>query len=43
MEGNAPSGIYHVPGAAYYDETNPEECFATEAEARAAGYRAAEA
>ncbi len=41
IKGNASSGIYHVPGDAYYDETHPEECFATEADARAAGYRAA--
>lgn len=33
---------YHVPGGAYYDETDPEQCFATEAAARAAGYRASE-
>jgi hypothetical protein len=31
-----------MSGDAYYDETNPEECFATEADAQAAGYRAAE-
>ncbi|MDP9372908.1 MAG: hypothetical protein M3Q65_10765 [Chloroflexota bacterium] len=31
--------IYHVPGGAFYDRTIPEECFATEADARAAGYR----
>lgn len=31
--------IYHVPGGAYYSRTNPEECFRTEADARAAGYR----
>jgi micrococcal nuclease len=31
--------IYHVPGGAFYDRTNAEEWFATEAEARAAGYR----
>jgi micrococcal nuclease len=32
--------IYHVPGGAYYNKTNPEECFATPADAQAAGYRA---
>ena len=32
--------IYHVPGGEFYDRTNPEKCFATEAAARAAGYRA---
>ncbi|MBC2581920.1 thermonuclease family protein [Clostridium sp. DJ247] len=31
--------IYHVPGGAYYDRTNAEEWFNTEAEAQAAGYR----
>jgi|SRR6478735_3526736 len=33
--------IYHMPGQAYYDATNPEECFATAAAAERAGYRAA--
>lgn len=32
--------IYHVPGGAFYSRTNPEECFATAAAARDAGYRA---
>ncbi len=40
IKGNASSKIYHVPGGRYYDKTNPEECFASEAAARAAGYRA---
>jgi len=40
VKGNASSMIYHVPGGAYYTRTNPEECFATTAAARAAGYRA---
>ena len=31
--------IYHVPGGAYYDRTDPEAWFFTEEEARAAGYR----
>lgn len=31
--------IYHVPGGAYYDKTNPEAWFKTEKEAQAAGYR----
>ena len=39
IKGNQ-SGLYHVPGGAYYDETNPEECFATAADAEAAGYEA---
>ena len=32
--------IYHVPGSRYYAVTDPEECFATAADAEAAGYRA---
>jgi hypothetical protein len=39
IKGNANSGIYHVPGGRYYSRTKPEECFATEAAAQAAGYR----
>ena len=35
-------GIYHLPGQAYYDITTPEECFASQAGAAAAGYRKAE-
>lgn len=31
--------IYHMPGGAYYDRTDAEELFKTEAEAQAAGYR----
>ncbi|QJW35326.1 cell wall-binding repeat-containing protein [Cellulosimicrobium protaetiae] len=31
--------IYHVPGGRSYADTNPEECFTTEAAAVAAGYR----
>lgn len=34
--------IYHSPGGAFYDRTNPEECFATGADAEAAGYRASQ-
>lgn len=30
--------IYHVSGGAFYDRVNPEQCFGTEAEARAAGF-----
>ena len=33
--------IYHVPTASAYKVTHPEECFATEAAAQAAGYRKA--
>lgn len=32
--------LYHLRGGAFYDRTRPEECFANEADARAAGYRA---
>jgi hypothetical protein len=32
--------IYHVPGSRHYDATDPEECFATPADAETAGYRA---
>lgn len=31
--------IYHVPGGAYYDRTDPEAWFFTEEDARTAGYR----
>lgn len=41
IKGNGNSGIYHVPSGAFYHRTNPEECFATEADALAAGYRRA--
>lgn len=34
--------IYHVPGGRSYSRTEPEQCFATEADARSAGYRAAQ-
>jgi hypothetical protein len=30
--------LYHMPGIGSYDKTKPERCFATEAEAQAAGY-----
>jgi micrococcal nuclease len=42
IKGNVSSSgelIYHVPGGQFYSRTNPEECFATEADAQAAGYR----
>lgn len=39
IKGNANSGIYHVPGGRYYNATNPEECFRSEAAAIGAGYR----
>lgn len=31
--------IYHPPGGQFYGRTIPEDCFASEADARAAGYR----
>lgn len=42
IKGNRSSSgewIYHVPGGQFYDRTDPEECFATAADAEAAGYR----
>jgi hypothetical protein len=42
IKGNANSMIYHLPGQKYYKITVAEECFATAAEAEAAGYRAAQ-
>ena len=39
IKGNQ-SGIYHVPSGEFYGRTNPEECFASESDAVAAGYRA---
>ena len=42
IKGNESSGIYHMPGDAYYDATHPEVCFPTPQDAEAAGYRAAE-
>jgi hypothetical protein len=33
------SKIYHMAGGAFYERTNPEQCFNTEAEALSAGYR----
>lgn len=43
IKGNANSMIYHLPSGRYYDVTKPEECFATESAAQAAGYRASRA
>jgi len=41
IKGNIGSSgkIYHVPGGAFYDRTDAEECFATEADAVTAGFR----
>lgn len=41
IKGNASSMIYHMPGQRFYKKTQPEDCFSTEAAARAAGYRKA--
>lgn len=41
IKGNESSMIYHMPGQRHYTQTNPEECFATESDALAAGYRKA--
>lgn len=42
VKGNQGSSgwIYHVPGGASYDKTNPEELFCTTQDAESAGYRA---
>jgi alanine dehydrogenase len=42
IKGNASSGIYHVPEGGSYGRTIPEFCFATAADAEAAGFRASE-
>jgi hypothetical protein len=42
IKGNESSGIYPMPDGSYYDATEAEECFVTEAAAQAAGYRASE-
>jgi hypothetical protein len=42
IKGNIGSGnskIYHLPGGSFYDRTDPEMCFDTEAQAQAAGFR----
>ena len=40
IKGNQQSGIYDPPGSRSYNVTNPKECFASPADAEAAGYRA---
>ena len=40
IKGNANSRIYHMPTESSYEQTIPEFCFATEADAKAAGFRA---
>ena len=42
IKGNESSMIYHPPSSPWYDATSPEECFASESAARAAGYRRAQ-
>jgi hypothetical protein len=41
IKGNisANSKIYHVKGGSFYERVKPEQCFNTEAEAKAAGFR----
>jgi large subunit ribosomal protein L17 len=38
IKGNANSMLYHTPDSAFYDRTNAEVWFATEADAEAAGF-----
>jgi hypothetical protein len=37
--GASGSKVYHMPGGSFYNRTKAEACFATEAEAQAAGFR----
>ena len=39
QSGSGTSRIYHLPAGNFYAVTNPETCFATEADAKAAGFR----
>jgi hypothetical protein len=39
VKGNRGSMIYHLPGAEFYEQTRPEDCFASPADAEAGGYR----
>ncbi|MGE3272746.1 MAG: hypothetical protein AB7P40_28670 [Chloroflexota bacterium] len=39
IKGNRESMIYHLPGGGFYQQTRPEYCFATSADAEAAGFR----
>jgi large subunit ribosomal protein L4 len=39
IKGNADSGLYHVPGSAFYNRTEAEFYFATAADAEAAGFQ----
>jgi hypothetical protein len=42
LKGNRTSMIYHRPGGEFYEQTRPEECFASPADAEAAGFRASQ-
>lgn len=42
IKGNRSSMIYHSPGQQAYNRTKAEQCFATGADAQAAGYRPAQ-
>jgi hypothetical protein len=39
VKGNRASMLYHQPGGAFYEQTRPEDCFGSPADAEAAGYR----
>ena len=39
VKGNESSMLYHIPGSPFYDRTHPELCFASVAEAEAAGFK----
>jgi hypothetical protein len=39
IKGNLSSMLYHRPGTQFYANTDPEVCFASEADAEAAGYQ----
>ena len=39
IKGNADSGLYHVPGSAFYNRTVAEFWFATAEDAEAAGFQ----
>lgn len=41
IKGNENSYIYHLPTDEYYEKTDPEMCFATEKDAKLAGFRRA--
>ena len=41
IKANDNSGIYHVPGGRFYDQTGAERCYLEASDAEADGYRAA--